>query len=361
MMTMNIPNGAKAGCLCAMMAALLPTASPVLAQTFHPADKNKDETISFAELEDYFKLSPTPDMATALLRAVQLYNARRYVTGPDSDGVPHADGVAPARHTYIVVSLDSDDPAVTREEPDNDWQDNKYKTTQLVLRRIEAGTFIMGSPANEPLRAATGENQRSETVGEDFYIGVFPVTQRQWELVMGPGKKPSHFLNPNCWETRPLESATLAQMNTFLATLRGKVSNSPNLQFALPSEAQWEYACRAGTTASLNNNKNATTATAACENLNPLARYAYNPANNHAAGQNADATTGTAAVGSHEPNRWGLYDMHGNVRERCQNLVLRGGAWNLSAKEARSAARATESAAGGANKNIGLRVYAPAP
>ena len=363
MMNMNIPNGAKAGCLCAMMAALLPIASPVMAQA-HPADTNGDNVISLAELENYFKLAPRPDMATALLRAVQLHNAGGYAKGTDSLGVSHADGFAPKTHAYIVISLDSNNPAETFEaEPAGGWTD-AYKTTKLVLRHIDAGTFTMGSPGDEPLRAATGETQRDVTIGEDFYIGVFPVTQRQWELVMGSAKnkRPSHFLNPDCWETRPLENASLADMNTFLTTLRGRVSNSLKMQFALPSEAQWEYACRAGTTASLNNNKNATTPTAACPNLDALnARYAFNPANNYVAAQNSDAASGTAAVGSSVKNAWGLYDMHGNVQERCQNLVLRGGAWNLSAKEARSAARATESATGGANKNIGLRVYAPAP
>ncbi len=85
--------------------------------------------------------------------------------------------------------------------PSGGWTDT-YKTTRLVLRRIPAGTFIMGSPSSE-LGRDSYEIQHTVTLTKDFYIGVFEVTQRQWELVMG--NKPSYFNNTSYYSTRPVE------------------------------------------------------------------------------------------------------------------------------------------------------------
>jgi formylglycine-generating enzyme required for sulfatase activity len=126
--------------------------------------------------------------------------------------------------------------------------------------------------------------------------------------------------------------------------------------FDLPTESQWEYACRAGTTTALNSGKNLT-ATGNCSNMAEVGRYLRNGGSGST--KNGDTSVGTATVGSYLPNAWGLYDMHGNVWEWCLDWygaypgsvqdplgaasgsyrVFRGGGWDLHAGTCRSAHR----------------------
>jgi len=168
-------------------------------------------------------------------------------------------------------------------------------------------------------------------------MGVFEVTQRQWELVMGD--RPSVFSNETCYATRPVESVSYVDIRggvkgitwpeskdvdeySFIGQLRKKAGLTG---FDLPTEAQWEYACRAGTTTALNSGKNIST-TAQCAEVDEVARYGYN-SGWHAHGRKLSVyfstnttTVGTAVVGSYRPNMWGLYDMHGNVWECVLDL-----------------------------------------
>lgn len=218
---------------------------------------------------------------------------------------------------YCVIDLSSGTDAVfypasyLASAPAGGWTD-EYKTTKLVLRRIEAGTFIMGDDQTK--------SSCRVTLTKPFYIGVFEVTQRQWELVMGT--RPSYFTNLSCYASRPVEevsyddirgssagtnwpASSAVDATSFLGKLRAKTGLD---DFDLPTEAQWEYACRAGTTSEYNNGGSTT------NDLNTLGRYKYNGGR-----YNRYCTTenGTAAVGSYLPNIWGLYDMHGNVFECC--------------------------------------------
>ena len=203
------------------------------------------------------------------------------------------------------------------------WTD-EYKTTKLVLRKVEAGTFTMGSPESE-LGRSDGETPHTVTLSKPYYLGVFEVTQKQWELATGA--RPSFFTNAAAWATRPVESVTYRDIRgtsagtnwpassdvdagSFLGILRAKTG----LDFDLPTEAQWEYACRAGTATALNSGKDLTDEDT-CPNLAELARYSRNGGNPSTA--SSAATAGTAKVGSYLPNAWGLYDMHGNVTEWC--------------------------------------------
>ncbi|MGI5923697.1 MAG: formylglycine-generating enzyme family protein [Lentisphaeria bacterium] len=231
--------------------------------------------------------------------------------------------------TYLVIDLsagseaDSYPISYRPTEPAGGWPD-EYKTTKLVLRKIPAGTFMMGSPADEEWRGAN-ETLHQVTLTQSFYVGVFEVTQKQWERVMGTW--PSYFKNSDYRDSRPVDYIYFKDIrgsnagsgwpanndvdaNSFLGRLRSKTS----LAFDLPTEAQWEYACRAGTETALNSGKNLI-ANQTCPNMNEVGRYTsngglYNP-------EDGDTTKGTAKVGSYLPNQWGLYDMHGNVFEYC--------------------------------------------
>ncbi len=223
-----------------------------------------------------------------------------------------------------------------------------YKTTHLVLRRIPAGSFAMHSPSDE-LGRDLDEAYHRVTLSQDHYVGLFEVTQRQYELVMGsnPASHPG--------AARPVESVTWEDVRggtwpggapvsgTFLQKLRSK----SGLLLDLPTESLWEYACRAGTTTAFNNGQ-VMTVNNEDSALTQLARYFYN------GGDNQHAT-----VGSYLPNAWGLYDMHGNVAEWCLDWygtypgditdptgaatgsarVMRGGSWYYGAKYCRAAFR----------------------
>ncbi len=212
----------------------------------------------------------------------------------------------------------------------------------MQLKVIPAGTFTMGE----------GDDAHQVTLTKPFRIGVHEVTQEQYERVMG--SNPSHFKDPQ----NPVERVSWVDAVKFCE----KLSASPEEKAAgrvyrLPSEAEWEYACRAGTTTtySFGNDEGA------------LGDYAW---------YNASSTNKTHLVGEKRENPWGLYDMHGNVWEWCQDWygnyrmgavtdptgpnsgsarVDRGGSWNDLAENCRSASRSHASPSY-RNLYIGFRV-----
>jgi formylglycine-generating enzyme required for sulfatase activity len=274
--------------------------------------------------------------------------------------------------TYMVIDLSAGASAATYPvsyqtvlpEPIPDT----YKTTQLVLRRIPAGTFMMGAPTNEP--GYEGEIQHEVMLSEDFYTGVFEVTQKQWTLVMG--NNPSAHIG----DRRPVEDieyrmirgdnlgagwpeSDAVDAGSFLGVLRARTG----LKLDLPTEAQWEYACRAGTTLGYNDQTKNNGAGSDClnywgggpdANLEPLGWYAAN-----------SLVDRHHEVGLKQANAWGLYDMTGNVYEWCLDWwqpytsdavvdpagadnsvkryirIIRGGAYFYLAYSCRSAARYT--------------------
>jgi len=203
--------------------------------------------------------------------------------------------------------------------PPGGWTD-EHKTTKLVLRKIPKGTFIKGSPEGELGRSGDYEVQHQVTLSQDFYIGVFEVTQRQYALVTGA--YPSHYkgdaLPVAGVSYNTIRGSTADGINwpdtgnrvredCFLGRIRARTG----LAFDLPTEAQWEYACRAGTTTALNSGKNLATPHE-CPNMKNLGRYLHNRSDGK--GSN---TLRYTKVGMYLPNNWGLYDMHGNVSEWC--------------------------------------------
>ena len=255
-------------------------------------------------------------------------------------GLPTASLAGSADGLYMVVNLsggtDATNYPVTYldDVPPGGWKDAD-KTEKLVLRRIPATAgFTMGSPSDEFGREAD-EIPHTVILTRGFYIGVFEVTQRQWELVMG--NRPSYFTNETYYATRPVEGVPYyairenlenraiyphwpesdqVHADSFMGKLRAKTGQA----FDLPTESQWEYACRAGTATALNSGKNVTSA-GICTNMAEVGRYYYNGGEaffTHATYDfNVDTSEATAKAGSYLPNAWGLYDMHGNVWEWC--------------------------------------------
>ena len=191
--------------------------------------------------------------------------------------------------------------------------------------RIEAGEFIMGSPADEEARERH-ERQHRVKLAKGFHMGVYEVTQAQWQTVMG--NNPSHFKGDNL----PVEQVSWDDAMAFCQ----KLSEREGKKYRLPTEAEWECACRAGTTTPFNTGQ-----TIGPDQANYDGEFTYGKG---VKGINRKATT---AGGSFQPNPWGLYDMHGNVWEWCQDKyggakafrVLRGGSWYDPPKYCRSASR----------------------
>jgi formylglycine-generating enzyme required for sulfatase activity len=206
---------------------------------------------------------------------------------------------------------------------------------------IPAGKFMMGSPIDEPERD-DDEKQHEVKITKPFYLQITEVSQAQWEKVMG--NNPSHF--KDCGDDCPVERVSWDDAQKFISKLNQMEGTN---KYRLPTEAEWEYACRAGTTTPFFTGKCISTDQAnydgrdAGENC-PKGQYREKP----------------VEVGSFQPNVWGLHDMHGNVWEWCQDWygdypsnsvvdpqgpdkgesrVLRGGSWVSRARYVRSAFR----------------------
>ena len=311
--------------------------------------------------------------------------------------------------TYLCVDLSKYSFKFQGDPPD--ISKKPCKTKELWLRRIDPGTFIMGSPTNELGRSSgkkwieyydrdldkwvetnifyDSEVQHKVTLTKAFYIGIFEVTQAQFKKIARyntskfkgstrPVERVSfrvlrgtnngwswprtseideefvyrlvhhvvRYWDEDEWDTD--EWDTEKYRNTFFYSLRKKAGG---LLFDLPTEAQWEYACRADTTNSFNNGKDITDPLE-CNNLEELAWYSYNSF--------FKKGNETHTVGEKKPNALNLYDMHGNVSELCldwnsdydsesatdpvgaltgSGRVLRGGSFNDDAFKCRSAAR----------------------
>jgi formylglycine-generating enzyme required for sulfatase activity len=231
-------------------------------------------------------------------------------------------------------------------QPDNQDQYGRYldMTVDNVRQRfrwIEAGTFLMGSPDDEAERSGN-EKQHSVTLNQGYWLADTACTQALWQAVMG--NNPSRFKGDNL----PVEQVSYLDVQQFISRLYEKTGES----YTLPTEAQWEYACRAKTTTPFYTGECINT-----EQANYDGNYDYD---------NRGAKTGvykktTVAVGSYPANPWGLYDMAGNVWEWTDSVydanyggaelqssskndansqrVIRGGSWYDLPTYSRSADR----------------------
>jgi formylglycine-generating enzyme required for sulfatase activity len=199
----------------------------------------------------------------------------------------------------VVVALAAALPAMRAEEP-------KVITNSIGMKlaRIPAGSFVMGSPLDEPERTDK-ERPHKVTLTKPFYMGVYEVTQQEYERVMaGADGAPNRsvFKGPR----NPVENVEWQRARKFCQRLSAlPEEKKAGRTYRLPTEAEWEYACRAGT---------------------QTAFHFGNSLSSHQANFNGNYPTGaakgpylrkTTEVGSYKPNAWGLYDMHGNVAEWC--------------------------------------------
>jgi formylglycine-generating enzyme required for sulfatase activity len=233
---------------------------------------------------------------------------------------------------------------------------------------VPAGTFTMGSPTSEAGRQSDREDEHNVTLTKGFYLGKYEVTQAQYEAVM-TGNTNSLSPTPSEWPNNPnhpVEKVSWDDAQVFLTRLNAQqVANLPaGWSYVLPTESQWEYACRAGTTTAYSWG-----ATIASSNANYNWDGAYNTGNDFKQ---------TRDVGQYAANPWGFFDMHGNVWEwtadRYQaaypsgnpvidptgpasgsNRVLRGGSWHADGTDLRSAKRYNFSP-GNRRGNLGFRV-----
>jgi formylglycine-generating enzyme required for sulfatase activity len=205
---------------------------------------------------------------------------------------------------------------------------------------VGPGRFIMGSPLSEPGRSSK-EIRHRVTLTKGFWLQTTEVTQAQWVLVMG--NNPSHFKG----STRPVESVSWHDVQQFIQKLNRKEGRQFTLR--LPTEAEWEYAARAGTTTPFAFGRCLTTQQANYIGRSPLAGCRKNK-----------YIKETVAAGTLAANPWGFFDMHGNVHEWCRDWlaayppegvtdptgpekgrykIIRGGSWRQGAAACRSAAR----------------------
>jgi eukaryotic-like serine/threonine-protein kinase len=248
-----------------------------------------------------------------------------------------------------------------RNEQANYFAEDLGNGVTLDMVQIPEGTFLMGSPEGEAQRD-TDESKQHQVKVPEFFMGKYEITQAQYQAIMG--SNPSNFKG----EKRPVEQVNWDEAVEFCQKLSQKTGKT----YRLPSEAEWEYACRARTTTPFYFGETITT-----DLVNYHGDYPYGSA------PKGEYLRQTTDVGKFSPNSFGLYDMHGNVYEWCEDVyndnytgapkdgspwltgkdnnikLLRGGGWISFAGLCRSALRGSNARAI-RNHNVGFRVVAVA-
>jgi len=228
------------------------------------------------------------------------------------------------------------------------WQGVYIEEIEIRFRWIPPGEFLMGSPPGEPERYDDEGPQHRVRFAQGFWLAETACTQALWQAVMG--ENPSRFEG----EENPVENVSWNDAKRFIEKINGL---HPGLELRLPSEAEWEYACRAGTTT----------------------RYWFGDEIDHSKANYGYKNEGTVSVKRYPRNPWGLYQMHGNVWEWCEDAwysdyegapedgqpwktggdqefaVLRGGSWFDVGGALRSASR-SRARRGGRAGDFGFRL-----
>ena len=236
------------------------------------------------------------------------------------------------------------------------WMALAYQNVRQVFRWIRPGRFMMGSPASEQ-GSYEDETSHEVLLSRGYWLADSACTQALWRAVAGDN--PGYFQED---ENNPVEQVSWNDAQGFIQTLKGRV---PGLNARLPSEAEWEYACRAGTETPFSFGANITPV-----QVNYDGNYPY------AGGEKGVYREKTVPAKSLPPNPWGLYEMHGNVWEWCEDWfgdydpgpqidppgpatgaarVLRGGSWIDYGRRVRSANR-SRGGPGDSFRSIGFRL-----
>jgi len=278
----------------------------------------------------------------------------RVLSGADPHDQQHWEDVAGYAHAAmreqkhkaisVTLSVAAGAPRAAAGAGAESFAESLGEGVDLQMLAIPAGQFLMGSPPDELEREEREGPQHPVRVSE-FWMAQTPITQAQWQAVMG--SDPSRF-NGSDSAQRPVESVSWHEAMEFCRRL----SQRTGRRYTLPSEAQWEYACRAGTATPFSFGQ---TLTAELANYDASSTYADGP--------QGECRQQTTPVGMFPANAWGLHDMHGNVWEWCLDhwhpdykgapsdgrawlsgddqsaRLLRGGSWNNHPRYCRSAYR----------------------
>jgi eukaryotic-like serine/threonine-protein kinase len=260
---------------------------------------------------------------------------------------------------FTTVKLDSQGKVIARPTGTAQiYKEDLGNNVIITMVRIPSGSFMMGSPSTDNEFYGNEKPQHKVNLKEDFYLGQTQVTQAQYQVIMG--NNPSHFKGAEL----PVEKVSWLDAKEFCEKLSRKTSKT----YSLTSESQWEYACRAGTTTPFSFGDTITT-----DITNYDGNYFYGKA------QKGVYRKKTTVVMTFLSNVFGLFDMHGNVWEWCEDIwsdnylgaslarsnkndedsqtfrVLRGGSWGNDPDYCRSAARIKQSA-GNRDNDIGFRL-----
>jgi formylglycine-generating enzyme required for sulfatase activity len=370
---------------------------------YHPADTNKDWQISLEEFNAYNtawrqgkewpdSVNPIPN--TYVARGGYLYKKGKCYHEKNGNAPMNWDSDRDCDRTVDVADGCPDDPNKVEAgicgcgQSDSDSDRDKDNTPDCIdgcpddpnkiepgyfgcgkpeifeltntigmkFVYINPGTFMMGSPTDEPGRNSD-ETRHQVTLTKGYYMQTTEVTQGQWKAVMD--NNPSSF--SSCGDNCPVEKVSWNDVQEFITALNQKEKTDV---YRLPTEAEWEYAARAGTTSAFANGGISETGCDLDTKLNAMGWYCGNE------------NSKTHAVAQKQANAWGLYDMHGNVWEWCQDWygsypdisvtdpggpsrgsyrVIRGGSWSTYAQYCRSAVRNNLSP-GYRGNSIGLRL-----
>jgi formylglycine-generating enzyme required for sulfatase activity/uncharacterized caspase-like protein len=320
---------------------------------------DKQTLESFPQLDDFENL-PVSEVQQA--RATEVLEGLNIQTPPQSERKSQPKTKPQPKittHEFATPKVNRKGEIISRSEGEAEVMiENLGNGVTLEMVKISGGRFLMGSPKREANREHNEGPQHYVDVPE-FWMGKYVVTQQQWQAIMG--NDPSRFQGKN----RPVETVSWNNATKFCQ----KLSRKTGRDYRLPSEAEWEYACRAGTTTPFYFGE---TITGELANYRASETYADEPKGKY--------KKQTTPVGQFPPNAFGLYDMHGNVWEFCQDVwhsnydgapvdgsawvnranssrrVVRGGSWFNFPRWCRSAGRDLYYSVEADNSYIGFRL-----